>query len=66
MSGVNETTAGGGLGSPRLSPAEIADLLKFHFPELGTDEEMGGADTVDALCELYRVLRDWDGGEGEG
>ena len=39
------------------TPAGVAALLKTHFPGLGTDEEMGGGDTVEALCRLYGHLR---------
>lgn len=31
----------------------LAETLKFNFPELGTDEEMDGADVVEALVSLY-------------
>lgn len=31
-------------------------LLKNYFPELGTDEEMSGADVVQELCRIYEEL----------
>lgn len=50
-----------------LSPEErerLRLLLLAHFPELGTDEEMTGADVVDVLTEIYAdlcPLKTWDG-----
>lgn len=45
---------------PELTPREekkLADLLKRHFPWLGTDEEVqSGADEVAKLAELYDRL----------
>lgn len=34
----------------------VAAILKSYFPELGTDEEMNGADVVQNLSELYSSL----------
>lgn len=30
-------------------------VLMRAFPEIGTNEEMNGADTVEALCSLYKL-----------
>ena len=34
-------------------PLTIKQYLKNRFPQLGTNKEMNGADTVDALGDLY-------------
>lgn len=42
-----------------LSPTEelvVAKVLKAYFPQLGTEEEMSGADVVDELSNLYSAL----------
>lgn len=44
-----------------MTPTEfskaVAKVLKAEFPALGTQREMGGADTIDALVELYARAR---------
>jgi hypothetical protein len=35
----------------------VAAVLKANFPELGTQREMEGADTVDALNSLYSLAK---------
>ena len=34
-------------------PLTIKQYLKNRFPQLGTNHDMNGADTVDALGDLY-------------
>jgi len=36
---------------------QVARVLKANFPELGTQREMEGADTVDALNSLYELAK---------
>lgn len=36
----------------------ISDVLVSRFPALGTDQEMNGADTVEALAVLHSDLND--------
>lgn len=34
------------------------DVLLTYFPALQTDEEINGADAVDALVEIYEMLKE--------
>ena len=42
----------------------LASILKWYFPELGTDEPLDGADCVDELNELYSALPQVDTDQG--
>lgn len=42
----------------KLTINDILDEMELRFPELGTEEEMNGGDTVEKLCSWYEELRD--------
>ena len=58
----NGPRSGGSNNEVRLMTKQVTryliELLESRFPELATDEEMNGGDTVEALCDWYEQLRE--------
>ena len=50
------------LRSGRVEVVDLSEEMLRRFPELGTDDEMNGGDTVEELCRWFEELRpDGDG-----